>query len=292
MQFYLQRLFGRSVLSVFAGAAMATMAVSSGARSEDPSLPKPILLATFDTNADAVIEGGTLPVMTAASLQRKVLREGEHHDDVRLVPAAGKHGGCLRFERKGEQVLLYQVGRLPIFHENWDATISFWLKLSPDEDLAPGYCDPLQITAKAWNDGAIWVDFDKDLPRAFRMGAFSDYRVWNPADTAWEQVAAADRPLIPVARPPFKRDRWTHVALTIEGVNLADNRPGIARLFLDGQPQGQLERPFRITWTPEDTVLMLGINYVGDFDELAIFDTALKPGAVEKLYRLPRGLSP
>ena len=28
---------------------------------------------------------------------------------------------------------------------NWSATVSVWLRLDPDKDLEPGYCDPVQI---------------------------------------------------------------------------------------------------------------------------------------------------
>jgi hypothetical protein len=87
-----------------------------------------------------------------------------------------------------------------------------WLRLSPDEDLKPGYCDPLQITDKEWNNSAFFIDFDKDLPRVFRLGVFPDFKTWNPQNTPWEQIAAGDRPMVPVARPPFQRTAWTHVA--------------------------------------------------------------------------------
>ena len=46
------------------------------------------------------------------------------------------------------------------------------LKLDPETDLEPGFCDPLQITDKAYNDSAVWVDFPKDdIPRHFRLVA-------------------------------------------------------------------------------------------------------------------------
>ena len=37
---------------------------------------------------------------------------------------------------------------------SWSATVSVWLRLNPDQDLEPGYCDPIQIVGndskKGW----------------------------------------------------------------------------------------------------------------------------------------------
>ncbi len=70
--------------------------------------------------------------------------------------------------------------------EDWNGTISFWMRLDPDKDLQPGYCDPLQVTQFAWNNGSFFVDFDKDLPRDFRLGVFSDLKFWNPENIDWK----------------------------------------------------------------------------------------------------------
>jgi hypothetical protein len=52
-------------------------------------------------------------------------------------------------------------------------TLSFWLRLDPQKDLAPGFTDPIQLTDKAYNDSAVWVDFTKDdVPRYFRCARF------------------------------------------------------------------------------------------------------------------------
>ena len=46
-----------------------------------------------------------------------------------------------------------------------------------------------------------------------------------------------------------------------------------------------------MTWTPEKAAIMLGIAYIGDFDELAIFNRALSDAELRQLYQLPEGLS-
>ncbi len=90
--------------------------------------------------------------------------------------------------------------------EDWSGTISFWMRLDPDKDLQPGYCDPLQVTQFAWNNGSFFVDFDKDLPRDFRLGVFSDLKFWNPENIDWEKLPVEKRPMVTVKKPPFSRE--------------------------------------------------------------------------------------
>jgi hypothetical protein len=46
-------------------------------------------------------------------------------------------------------------------------------------------------------------------------------------------------------------------------------------LFLDGKLQGVLEGPMKFTWDSSKTAIMIGIEYIGDMDELLIFDQPL-----------------
>src|SRR4030095_14698879 len=95
-----------------------------------------------------------------------------------------------------------------------------WLSLDPEKDLEPGYCDPIHVTERGWNDGAIFADFTKDdTPRHFRLGAFADRKVWDPRERDWNAVPVPERPMVEVAKPPFARGQWTHVVLTWAGFN-------------------------------------------------------------------------
>jgi hypothetical protein len=149
------------------------------------------------------------------------------------------------------------------------------MRLDPDKDLKPGFCDPIQITEKAWNDAAMFVDFDKDLPRDFRLGVFSDLKYWNPENTPWEKWPVDKRPMVTVKQPGFSREAWKHVAFTFEGINASEDKLAKAALFLDGKLQGVLEGPMKFTWDPTKTAIMIGIEYIGDMDELLIFDQPL-----------------
>lgn len=249
-----------------------------------------VFLAPFDDSFDAVI-GADRQLCTADSLKRESIVAGNQREDVQLVPAAGRHGAALRFGDGGAtKVTMFRGINAAYRPQNWSGTVSLWLRLTPDEDLKPGYCDPLQITDKTWNDAAFFIDFDKDLPRTFRLGVFPDYRSWNPADTPWEQIAVADRPMVPVNKPPFSRSSWTHVAWTFAGLN-SGSPEAVAELYLNGRSQGRLKRAMNFSWQPEKTAIMLGIAYTGDLDELAIYNRALTPAEIETLYRLPKGLT-
>jgi len=248
-----------------------------------------IFHAPFDGGMDAAKALDKF-IYTAESAERKSVQQGNHRTDVTIVKGAGRYGDAIRFSENLPQVLLYQGINAGYQKSNWSGTVSLWLKLNPDEDLKPGYCDPLQITDKTWNNAAFFVDFDKDLPRAFRLGVFPDYTSWNPRDTPWEQIAVRERPMVSVAKPPFQASEWTHVVYTFENINAADGSDATAMLYLNGESQGSLKRPMQFSWDPSKAAIMIGISYIGDFDDLAIFNRALTADEVVILNHLPEGV--
>ena len=90
----------------------------------------------------------------------------------------------------------------------------------------------------------------------------------------------AEKPLLGVESPPFTKERWTHVAFTWENFNTGKTN-SVATLYLNGQSQGSLTNWLQTyTWDPAKTKIMLGLSYIGLFDELAIFDRALTPAEI------------
>jgi hypothetical protein len=165
--------------------------------------------------------------------------------------------------------------------------------VDPGKELEPGFCDPVQITPRSWNDGAFFVEFEKrpeSIP--FRLGVYADLNVWNPAGRPFADIPHGERPLVTVERPPFGPDRWTHVAFTFERFNTS-RKDGVVHLYLDGEPKGSLSpRQQTFTWDVEANVIALGLGYIGLLDELTIFDRALDDGEVRALHQLENGLTP
>lgn len=253
--------------------------VSSAA---DPTA-KVLFQATFDKSIDADIAAGDGRLYSAKTLQREGAVRGLIGDEVVWDAKAGRRGGALRFVRKNPRFIFYR-GRnnLRYAKNDFAGTVSFWLRLTPDEDLPEGFVDPLQITDKKWNDASFFVDFTKDLPRTFRLGVFSDYKSWNPTDRKWDDVPEQERPLVNVVKAPFSRDKWTHVAFTFKHFNTGESN-GLAELYLDGESQGTISRSQQVTWNPSEVAIWLGINYVGLLDELTIYDRALSASEVQAL---------
>lgn len=249
--------------------------------------------ASFDHGPDADFALGDRRVFTALSIKepRQATPGLPTNGVVSIARGEGRFGDALRFHRKAPELIHYQVAKnLAYTGTNWSGTVSFWLRLDPDADLKPEFCDPLQITAREWNDAALWVDFSKDeRPRHFRLGAFADRAVWDPTGRDLDKTPEAERPLVTVTRPPFTRQRWTHVTITFEKFNTGQ-KDGVATLYLDGQAVGSVSpREQTFTWEPGQAIALLGINYAGLFDELAFFNRALSAGEVHELYARPDG---
>ena len=171
--------------------------------------------------------------------------------------------------------------------QDWSGTASFWLRLDPQVDLGDWYCDPIQITEKAWNDAALWVDFSKDeKPKHFRLGALADLKVWNPTNRDFEKMTAAERPIYVVTQPPFSRGTWTNVVITFEKFNTGKPN-GLAKLYLNGKLQGAVSGRNQIySWDQEKAAIQIGMGYVGLYDDLAFFDRALNEAEIKVLNTL------
>lgn len=253
------------------------------------NMPQPIFHASFDATTDANLSTGDGRLRIAEKSDRKQLLDDLGRAKISIAKGEGRFGDALRFAAKTEETVFYEGSEMGYRAQDWSGTVSVWLKLDPNKDLEPGYCDPLQITERAWNDAAFFVDFDKDLPRDFRLGAFADLKFWNPRDLPWESIAVADRPMVVVKKPPFSSGDWTHVCFTWSDVN--STKGGVARsdLYLNGQHQGTYRRPLKFSWDPQQAAIMLGLNYIGLMDDLLIFDSALTAQQVNRLFDHPLG---
>jgi hypothetical protein len=248
--------------------------------------------ASFDQAVDADFALGNKQLYTATSYKkREDAKTGLHHPDAHLVPGAGRFGGALKFTKKNTKAVYYSAAKNVAYQpRNWNGTVSFWLSLNPETDLEPGYCDPIQVTDEDYNDGALWVDFTKDdTPRHFRLGVFGDLKVWNPKDLPPDKNPDFLGRLVVVKKTPFGRGRWTHVVITHQGLGSA--KGGVAKLYLDGVLQGKtpvISEPFG--WDLERVAIRLGVNYVGLFDDLSVFNRELSDQEVKALHQLREGV--
>ena len=253
--------------------------------------------APFDGGVEARHAAGDPKLYWSPTFARRAeAQPGLPPTDTVHVPGAGRFGDAIRFSRRGAPVVFYQGGaNTPYAASNWSGAVSFWLSTDPQADLGIGFCDPIQITPRMWNNGAFFVEFEKskiagaDVP--FRLGVYADFPVWNPTKRPFEEIPAAERPLVTVDNPPFAKGKWTHIVYTWESFNTGRG-DGIARLYLDGTPRGTLSaRQQTFTWDPAETKIALGLNYIGLLDELAVFNRALTEAEVASLYKLERGVT-
>ncbi|MCW5560026.1 MAG: LamG domain-containing protein [Verrucomicrobiae bacterium] len=280
---------------------LALPAASGCSSTSDPSASRQALRrslifhASFDHGLDADVAAGPRGLSNAPSLQQRDAASAglPSNGEVQLAPGAGRFGNALRFTRRESPLVFFSGERNAGYRKaDWSGTVSFWLQVDPAAELAPGYCDPIQITPRAWNDAAFFVEFEKrtnDVP--FRLGAYADFAVWNPLNRRWEDLPVTEKPVVAVAEPPFRAGRWTHVVFTFEHFN-SGRDDGLARLYLDGTPAGSIgPRRQTYTWDEARSLIMLGVGYLGLWDELAIFDRALVPSEVAAIHALPNGIA-
>lgn len=213
-------------------------------------------------------------------------------EEVRLVPDAGRFGGALHFTKKNDlRPAFKDAGALGYNDKNWNASVSVWLKLDPDKDLEPGYCDPVQIVGDDTKKGFIFLEWSKDeTPRLFRYAIRPLFHIWNPDNVQWADIPFEKRPMVQVDRAPFSRENWTHAVFTLENVN-DKSKPQVGRLYLNGKLQGTIENwDMNFDWNSSRVMLVLGAAYVGHLDDLAVFDRALTDGDVKLLYGLKHGV--
>jgi Concanavalin A-like lectin/glucanases superfamily len=263
-------------------------------RASNAALREALLLhASFDGSLNADFAAGDATLYTAPTGDRKQARPGL--PDGNLVIHArgeGRHGDALRFNKRMKPTVFFRGEKNLGYSTNgWSGAVSVWLKLDPDKDLEPGYCDPLQFVAQNWEQGNMFIEFSKDhTPRHFRYAILPVKKLWNPQNRGWEDIPEAERPMVPVHRPPFSRERWTHVVFCFGNLNTGA-KDGWGRLYLDGEFQGEFTGWLGgFNWDVSQSALTLGLSYVGMLDDLAVFNRPLSAGEVKAIHQSPTGV--
>src|SRR5688572_31284268 len=283
------------VLTLLVASATIATAAEKSPKSAAALRDALTLHASFDKTGDADFARGDPKIYTAEERnKRDAAASGLPAPDLaRIAPGEGKFGSALEFQKKIKPQVFFRGGdNIGYKPRNWSGSMSFWMRLDPDKDLEPGYCDPVQLVGQAWNEGNMFVEFSKDhMPRHFRFAIMAVTKFWNPNNRKWEEIPEPERPMTAVHQPPFRRDRWTHVLVTFANINsgVADGR---GTLYLDGKKQGAFNGwNNTFNWDVSKSALTLGLAYVGFLDDLAVFDRELTEEEVRAVHSLPKGIA-
>ncbi|MEM7550132.1 MAG: LamG domain-containing protein [Bacteroidota bacterium] len=248
--------------------------------------------ATFDNDNFKLLKSKGNATIYSAPSRKAVIDSAviaSQNPNISIAKDEGKFGSALRFNKKGKWVTFIKSQyNIDYENKNWTGTVSFWLKLNPDTDLEPGYCDPIQITDVAYNDASIWVDFTKDdNPRKFRLGVYGDKSHWDPENKGFENNPEWDKRLVVVDKPPFSRSEWTHICITYSELGSTEGR---SSLYVNGEKQGDISTKDPFNWDLEKSNIYLGLSYIGLFDDLAIFNKPLSAKQIKSLYSSNRSV--
>jgi hypothetical protein len=179
-------------------------------------------------------------------------------------------------------------GNLAYKKDGWSGSLSVWCNTDPHRLIKAKFCDPVQITQKGYDNGALWFDFNDAKPRALRFGAFT-------ARPEGQKAVPESDPKVPLVRAPgvdWKAGEWHHVVLTFK--NLDTGKPdAITALYIDGKLIGEVkDQAIAMGWNVEKANVYLSLGYVGLLDEFALFDRALSAEDVTLLHKKPNLLAP
>lgn len=249
-----------------------------------------LLHASFDQGVDADFATGDNKLYTAPAGNRNEAKPGLPEGDlVQHVKDQGKHGGALRFTKKMKPVVFFRGEKnLGYKTKDWTGALSVWLRLNPDKDLEPGYCDPLQFVAQGWGEGNMFIEFSKDhTPRHFRYALLPVTKHWNPTGAKWEEIPDAERPMVAIHKPPFASDQWTHVVFCFGNVN-SGKKDAWGKMYLNGEYIGEFKGFDGVfNWIESQSALTLGLSYIGMLDDLAVFNRPLTEAEVKAIYQAP-----
>ncbi len=230
---------------------------------------------TFDTRTNHPTEKG-----------QYVVEKGFPDKAFRIAKTKGIAGGALDavdIIPKNGRIFVPAKGNLAYKNDGWAGSMSMWCNFNPDTMLKTGFCDPVQITQKGANNGALWFDFNDAKPRDLRHGAF-------PVIPDGKKGIGESDPNAPMVRVPkigWKEGDWHHVVLTWENLDTGKDN-AVTSLYIDGKLIGQVKgKAIAMGWDIEKAGIYTAISYIGLLDELALFDRALTLAEVVALQKKP-----
>ncbi len=247
--------------------------------------------ASFDKELRGDFGGGTLTPSTRYPKPKEkgkfTVEKGLPGQALRIAKDKGIAGGaldCTAVLPRGGRPFFPAKGNLAYRKGGWGGSASVWVKTDADGMIKSRFCDPLQITDKNYNDGAIWFDFNDKKPRRdLRMGIFT-------ALTAGKKAVGEDDPKAPlvwVRQVGWKADEWHHVVMTWRNFDTG-KADAQAALYIDGKRVGVVkDQAIAMNWDVDEARVFFALGYVGLLDELALFNRELTEAEVKLLHKTP-----
>ena len=265
-------------------------------RADEAAVRKAVTFyASFDESVKGDVGGGELDPGTRfphpTEKGQYVFEKGIDASVLKIAKGKGVAGGA--FEAidvvpKNGWLFFPAKGNLAYKKDGWSGSVSVWCNTDPDRLIKAKFCDPLQITQKGYDNGALWFDFNDAKPRDLRFGAFT-------ARPDGRKAVPESDPKAPLVRAPgvaWKAGEWHHVALTFENLD-SGKADAVTALYIDGKPIGEVKgQAIAMRWDIEKAGVYLSLGYVGLLDEFALFDRALTAEDVILLHKKPNLLTP
>ena len=249
--------------------------------------------ASFDGTVDAIHAAGNPRLYSAPSLaERQEAKPG--------LPASGETSSRRRRTLR-RRASVHVATKPPVYFEaarnmayepeNWNGTRVVLAERGSRDGAGPRFLRPRPDHASRLERcGVLRRVREATRGHPVPAGRLCRSQGLEPAESEVRGDPADERPLVTVEKPPFARGKWTHVVFTFERFNTGQP-DGLARLYLDGRPAGNLSpRLQTFTWDPDRTAVALGLSYIGLLDELSMFNRALTPTEVEALHGLAEGV--
>lgn len=261
----------------------------------DTDLHKAVTLyASFDEEVKADKGGGELTLSTRTNHPTEkgkfVFKKGFDAKAFRIDKDRGVQGGMLEAVDvlpDNGRVFFPAKGNIAFKKGGWGGAVSVWINTDPNKLLKTKFCDPIQITQKGANNGGIWFDFNDAKPRDLRFGVF-------PAVPEGKMPIKEEDPDAPMRRVPkidFKSGDWHHVVLSWQNFDTG-KKDAVATLYIDGVLLGTVkDRDIAMAWDIDQAGIYVAVNYIGNLDELAVFNRPLTDKEIGDLLRKPGLLS-
>lgn len=250
-----------------------------------------VMMASFDDVTDLNLSCADGWICTAATYQDAVTRRNIHdhnrRPDAIIADGKGLFGDSLQFLSRSQKVVFYkgedfnhQRSTTP---SNWSVTVSCWVRFDQDAVQRNDSSIPLQLTQPEKAGTTLTVECDLGATDELRLVASS-----GPSDLVGDLVADAAQDqrhvLVRVKHPPIDRDRWMHLAIMLERVNSDDWTPSRAALYMNGRLMGRPEVSFPLLCDLSQLSLVLGHHFIGQVDDLGVFNRVLNEGEMRRIY--------